>query len=99
MDKAIWMLAFNNVLVNLDSYSDFQQNYYLIQDKNGRFNFVLWDVNLAFDGLGKPAGINMQPAYDPLAKQDDDRFPLINLVLNNPTYRKIYFAHWPHHFK
>lgn len=93
MDQAIWMLAFNNVLVNLDSYSDFQQNYYLIQDDNGRFNFIVWDVNLAFDGLGKPQGVTMQHDYDPLAKQQDARFPLINLVLNNPTYRKIYFAH------
>ena len=93
MDQAIWMLAFNNVLVNLDSYSDFQQNYYLMQDDNGRFNFILWDVNLAFDGLGKPLGVMMQQDYDPLAKQSDERFPLINLVLNNPTYRKIYFAH------
>ena len=93
MDGAIWMLAFNNVLVNLDSYSDFQQNYYLIQDNLGRFHFVPWDVNLAFDGLGKPSGVIMQHDYDPLAKQNDDRFPLINLVLNDPTYRKIYFAH------
>ncbi len=93
MDGAIWMLAFNNVLVNLDSYSDFAQNYYLIQDKNGRFHFVIWDTNLAFDGLGKPQGVLMQHDYDPLAKQIDERFPLINLVLNDPKYRKIYFAH------
>ena len=93
MDNAIWMLAFNNVLVNLDSYSDFQQNYYLSQDNHGRFSFILWDVNLAFDGLGKPKGIVKQPGYDPLAKKDDKRFPLINIVLNNPKYRKIYFAH------
>ncbi|MEO1259885.1 MAG: CotH kinase family protein [Bacteroidota bacterium] len=93
MDGAIWMLAFNNVLINLDSYSDFQQNYYLIQDNNGRFNFIPWDLNLAFDGLGKPQGVTIQYDYDPLAKQNDNRFPLINLVLNNPHYRKIYFAH------
>lgn len=93
LDGAIWMLAFNNVLVNLDSYSDFQQNYYLIQDDNGRFNFIPWDLNLAFDGLGKPMGITKQPNYDPLAKKDDMRFPLINLVLNNEEYKKQYFAH------
>lgn len=93
LDAAIWMLAFNNVLVNLDSYSDFQQNYYLIQDNNGIFHPVLWDVNLAFDGLGKLHGIVMQPEYDPLAHANDENFPLIRLVLKNPTYRKIYFAH------
>jgi hypothetical protein len=38
IDRAIWMLAFNNVLVNLDSYSGaFRQNYYLSWDANGRF--------------------------------------------------------------
>ncbi len=93
LDAAIWMLAFNNVLVNLDSYSDFQQNYYLIQDNNGRFNLILWDVNLAFDGLGKPNGAIMQHDYDPLVHANDPQFPLIQLVLKNPTYRKIYFAH------
>ncbi len=93
MDAAIWMLAFNNVLVNLDSYSDFQQNYYLIQDDNGRFHFVLWDVNLAFDGLGKTNGATMQPNYSPLAHENEDNFPLIKLVLKNPFYRKVYFAH------
>jgi hypothetical protein len=93
MDAAIWMLAFNNVLVNLDSYSDFQQNYYLVQDDNGRFHFVLWDVNLAFDGLGKTNGATIQPDYNPLAHENDDRFPLIKLVLKNPFYRKVYFAH------
>jgi hypothetical protein len=93
MNSAIWMLAFNNVLLNLDSYSDFQQNYYLIQDNNRRFHFVSWDLNLSFDGLGKPSGTVMQPNYDPLKFKEDKRFPLINLVLNNPTYRKMYFAH------
>ena len=33
IDKVCWMLAFNNVLANLDSYSGaFAQNYYLYQD-------------------------------------------------------------------
>lgn len=93
MNSAIWMMAFNNVLLNLDSYSDFQQNYYLIQDDNGRFHFILWDLNLSFDGLGKAAGTVMQPNYDPLKFKDDNRYPLLNLVLNHPTYRKMYFAH------
>jgi len=45
VDKAIWMLAFNNVLVNLDSYSGgFKQNYYLYREDNGRFASVVWDL-------------------------------------------------------
>ena len=49
IDKAIWMLAFNNVFVNLDSYSgSFAQNYYLYKDDNKRFIPIVWDLNMAF---------------------------------------------------
>ena len=38
VDRALWMLAFDNVLVNLDSYiGAFAQNYYLYRDDYGRF--------------------------------------------------------------
>ncbi len=44
IDRAIWMLAFNNVLVNLDSYSGaFRQNYFLTWDLNSRFVPTIWD--------------------------------------------------------
>ena len=47
VDRALWMLAFNNVTVNLDSYSGvFNQNYYLYKDDNGRFNPIMWDFNM-----------------------------------------------------
>ncbi|MCC6838286.1 MAG: CotH kinase family protein [Bacteroidia bacterium] len=48
MDRVIWMLAFNNVLVNLDSYTGvFCQNYYLYKDNTAHFNPVVWDLNMA----------------------------------------------------
>ena len=49
IDMAIWMMAFDNVMVNLDSYiGAFQQNYYLYKDDNGQFTcrlgfkYVFW---------------------------------------------------------
>ncbi len=49
VDRALWMLAFDNLLVNLDSYiGGFAQNYYLYKDNTGRFNCVLWDFNESF---------------------------------------------------
>lgn len=49
VDMAIWMLAFDNVLVNLDSYiGQFKQNYYLYKDNNGQFKPVVWDLNMSF---------------------------------------------------
>ncbi|MBK7500546.1 MAG: CotH kinase family protein [Ignavibacteriales bacterium] len=42
VDRALWMIAFDNILVNLDSYiGGFAQNYYLYKDNTGRFNCVL----------------------------------------------------------
>ena len=53
VDSALWMLAFDNVLVNLDSYiGQFKQNYYLYKDDNGRFNSVVWDLNMSFGTFG-----------------------------------------------
>ncbi|MCC7244448.1 MAG: CotH kinase family protein, partial [Saprospiraceae bacterium] len=49
VDRALWMLAFNNVMVNLDSYTGaFGQNYYLYHDKNDRWLPISWDLNMSY---------------------------------------------------
>ncbi|AUC80993.1 CotH kinase family protein [Lacinutrix sp. Bg11-31] len=54
VDMAIWMLAFDNVMVNLDSYiGQFKQNYYLYKDDNGRFKSIVWDLNMSFGTFGQ----------------------------------------------
>lgn len=53
VDMAIWMMAFDNVMVNLDSYiGQFKQNYYLYKDDNGQFKPVVWDLNMSFGVFG-----------------------------------------------
>ena len=53
IDRALWMLALDNVFVNLDSYiGQFKQNYYLYKDDEGRFNSVMWDLNMSFGTFG-----------------------------------------------
>jgi spore coat protein CotH len=53
VDMAIWMLALNNVLVNLDSYiGQFKQNYYLYKSDNDQFKPVMWDLNMSFGTFG-----------------------------------------------
>ena len=53
VDMAIWMMAFDNVMVNLDSYiGEFKQNYYLYKDDNGQFKPVVWDLNMSFGVFG-----------------------------------------------
>ncbi len=103
IDRVIWMLAFNTLLVNLDSYNGaFAQNYYLYRDKTGRFNPLLWDLNMSFGGfpflgtsntsLANLSIANMQNL--PLNIHDNDPYwPLINAIQLNSSYKKMYVAH------
>ena len=100
IDRAIWMSAYNNVLVNLDSYSGpFRQNYYLIKDDNNRMNTIIWDLNECLGGFkminqgpggGGPSDLSQ---LDPMLREGDDTWPLLNLIFSNSTYRKMYIAH------
>jgi len=99
VDRALWMLALNNVMVNLSSYSGTRSiNYYLYQDNNGRFQPVHWDLNLAFGsfkntGAGSDLELRSLQRLDPLLHADNALRPLIKQLLSDPLYRKIYLAH------
>ena len=101
VDEALWMLAFNNVLVNLDSYlGRFCHNYYLYRDEAGIFHPIVWDMNLSFGGfrfagLGKPLDLEAMQTLSPFVhfKQNNQKRPLITQLLSQPLYRKIYAAH------
>ena len=100
IDRAIWMSAYNNVLVNLDSYTGpFRQNYYLIKDDNNRMNTIIWDLNECLGGFkminqgpggGGPSDLSQ---LDPMLREGDDDWPLLDLIFSNSTYRKMYIAH------
>ncbi len=100
MDRALWMMAFNNILVNLDSYSGpFRQNYYLTKADNGHFIPILWDLNESLGGFeminsgGSPTSNTDLIQLDPLLRQGDTTWPLLNLILSDSTYLKMYIAH------
>jgi hypothetical protein len=103
VDRMLWMLAFNNVMVNLDSYSGvFAQNYYIYQDTTGRFNPVVWDLNMCFGGfpflgsgnssMGSLTITNMQQ-LPTVIHATDTYWPLIRSLMSDPLYRRIYMAH------
>ena len=101
VDKAIWMLAFNNVFVNLDSYSGgFKQNYYLYRDDYGRFASIVWDLNESFGRFSMAGGgvqLNNTTAkqqMDHLLHDNDADFPLISQLLSVPMYKRMYLAHF-----
>lgn len=98
VDRALWMLAFDNILVNLDSYiGQPAHNYYIYEDDNGRFNPIVWDVNEAFgnfvnSGSGN-LSISQEQNMSPWLHLNDVQWPLINKLFTNPVYKRMYIAH------
>ncbi len=100
IDATLWMLAFNNVIVNLYSYSgQFAQNYYLYQNSNGQLQPILGELNLSF-GSYKNDGIHASDLktpellmLDPMLHSDNEYRPLISKLLANDSYRLQYRAH------
>ncbi|MFZ4545643.1 MAG: CotH kinase family protein [Saprospiraceae bacterium] len=100
VDKILWMLAYNNVLVNLNSYSGGNsQNYFLYKDKTGKFQAVIWDLNLNFGsfkntGTGESdCSLQQLQELDPLLHWQNPAKPLISKLLSNTVYQKMYIAH------
>jgi hypothetical protein len=103
-DRTLWMHAFNYTLLNLDSYIGYSQNYYVYKDDNGRFNPILWDLNMSFgsfrysDGTATNITIPKMKVLNPLAilNYTSTQFsprPLIKNLLLNSTYRRMFLAH------
>ncbi|GJQ62127.1 MAG: hypothetical protein SCALA702_11800 [Melioribacteraceae bacterium] len=98
VDRHLWMLAFDNLLVNLDSPINFGHNYYLYRDGTERFNPIIWDLNESFGGFsmllsGPPLNTTQLQQLSPLLHLTHSDYPIINKILSNPTFEKIYIAH------
>jgi hypothetical protein len=99
VDRALWMIAFDNMLVNLDSYiGGFAQNYYLYRDDNGRFNPIVWDLNESFGQFSMTGSITLnnttaKQQMTHLLHENDANYPLISKLLSIPMYKRMYLAH------
>jgi len=100
VDRTLWMLAFDNALVNLDSYiGAIVQNYYLYRQDNGRFVPIVWDLNESFGRANETGSMNLNSTtakqqLDVFLHENDSEYPLIQQLLSIPTYRKRYLAHY-----
>lgn len=103
VDRAIWMLAYNNLMINLDSYNGvFAQNYYVYKDKTNHYNPIIWDLNMCFGafpfaGAGTSSmgtlNISGMQQFSALNHETDPNWPLINAIQSNATFKRMYFAH------
>ncbi|MEM1120834.1 MAG: lamin tail domain-containing protein [Bacteroidota bacterium] len=100
VDRALWMLAFDNVIVNLDSYiGQFAQNYYLYRSDYGQFLPVVWDLNESFGVFSGTGTINLNNTTSKqrmthLLHASDANWPLVRQLLSVPTYKRMYLAHF-----
>ena len=99
VDRVLWMLAFDNVLVNLDSYiGQFQQNYYLYRDDFGRFLPTVWDLNESLGVFSSTGTVRLGSTTDKaqmshLLHATDASWPLVRNLLAVPQYKRKYLAH------
>ncbi|MDG2463838.1 MAG: CotH kinase family protein [Crocinitomicaceae bacterium] len=99
VDRALWMLAFDNVLVNLDSYiGAFAQNYYLYRDDFDKFIPIIWDLNESFGkfsstGTGNLNSTAQKQQMSHLLNSTSSTYPLISKLLANAQYKRMYLAH------
>jgi CotH kinase protein len=100
IDETLWMLAFDQYTVNLDSYlGKLSHNYYLYCDSFGGCMPIIWDLNLAFGGFAydgiTPTALNTKQLTElsPLLHFDNPKRPLVSKLLKKPLYRKMYVAH------
>lgn len=102
IDQTLWMHAFNNVIINLDSYiGKFCHNYYLYKDSAGIYHPIIWDLNMAFGGF-RYNGVDEAALSDEKLqtlspylhfRERNTKRPLIMSLLSNELWRKIYIAH------
>jgi CotH kinase protein/Secretion system C-terminal sorting domain len=103
IDGTLWMLAFNDVFANLDSYTGvFAQNHYAFKDNYNRFHSIIWDLNMCFGGfpyLGNQntslsaQNINGLKNLSLFPHNGDTYWPLINRVYADPELKREYLGH------
>jgi hypothetical protein len=103
IDRVIWMMAYNNITVNLDSYTGlFCHNYYIFKDNTNHYNPIIWDLNMGLGGLpqaGDDGGALSSLSVNGLQKlplslhETHKNWPLIGYIFSVPQYKRMYLAH------
>ena len=103
LDRFVWMSAFNNLTVNLDSHLGASpRNYFIFKTDNGHWVPVVEDLNetfARFPWLSVPAAGDPQPPLDFYTQLDlfegenNDQKPLLKALLSTQTGKNQYVAH------
>ena len=94
IDRTLWMLAFDNIFVNLDSYIGSGHNYYIYENDSNRFNPIIWDLNEIFGTFQEGMTFSQLKNLDLFYNINDISRPLISKLLTIPDYQKKHLAHY-----
>ncbi len=100
IDRALWFLAMDNVLIDSDGYYARGSDYMIYQEpKWGRFHLLPYDSNETFryprgGGPGGGARIEVEGVQlSPFQGEENEARPLLNRLLANPEIRARFVAH------
>jgi len=94
IDRTLWMLAFDNLFANLDSYIGSGHNYYLYQNNSNRFNTIIWDLNEIFGTFTQGMSPNELKNLSLFYNFDKPQRPLVSAIMAIPNNKKKYLAHY-----
>ena len=100
VDRALWFLAMDNVLIDSDGYYTRGSDYMIYQEPEfGRFHLLPYDSNETFrypggGGRGGGTAIPVEGVkLSPFAGEDNEARPLLNRLMANKNIRARYLAH------
>jgi spore coat protein CotH len=98
VDRHLWMLAFDVLMINLDAPVNFAHNFYLYKDGSGRFNPILWDLNENFGGFTRlfgsgPLNVRQMQELDAFLNAANPNYPIVGKILSDSTCQRMHVAH------
>ena len=98
IDRTLWMLAYNNLLVALDGpVNAIPHNFYMFQDNNNRFSPILWDMNMTFgtftNGFNPPVTPTTLQQLDVFHGSTNAQNRMTLQMFSDDRYRRMYIAH------
>ncbi len=99
IDRLLWFLAFQNIMVNLDSPINPPHNFSLYKDNTDRLNPIIWDLNESFGSfnmISGPGGTNLTNTelqeLSPWFNASNPNYPIMVKPFAEERNKKMYIA-------
>ncbi len=94
VDRALWYIALNNTIVNLDSYIVRGNDYYIyFTEEHHVLQMIPWDMNESFGGFNNRLSVLQLKQLSPYYMETSTSRPILNVLLAVPAWRAQYLAH------